>query len=182
MALARHQARQATGRTLIEGYAHSFQDALANGIRFEGDVAVVGVDNHATRLAAARHYLARGTPALFLAVDKQATCGYVFVQTSQPGDPCFHCLYPDAHTDLSATGCAGASIEILKIIAGMALYAIDSLLMARPRPWNYKDVYLSHGGDGQRIIGRRPNCPLCGGASGNPVPREETTEPETPHA
>lgn len=161
VALARNLERQTTRPTLIQGYAESFQNALEKGIRFEGDVAVVGVDNNPTRLAAARYFLARGVPVLFLAVDVQAACGYVFVQTSKPGDPCFQCRFPDAPEDNQVHGCAGASIEILKITAGMALYALDSLFMDRPRPWNYKTVFLNQGGDGHHTIARRQTCPLC---------------------
>lgn len=160
-ALARNLARQATGGTLVTGHARSFQDAAACGEDMAGNVAIVGVDNHDTRIAAARYYLARRIPALFLAVDERAAKGYVFVQGSRPGEPCFLCLFPDAAQDRRVNECAGASIEILKIVAGMALYAVDSLLMARPRPWNYKDVYLDAGQDGQRTIQPRPGCPLC---------------------
>lgn len=53
------------------------------------------------------------------------------------------------------------------IAAGIALYAIDSLLMPRPRPWNYKEVFLDEGGDGSRTIGARRECPLCGPGRGS---------------
>jgi len=165
-ALAHNLARQATGQSLIAGHAYAFQDALAQGAKLDGQVAVVGVDNQATRIAAAHYYLRHGVPVIFLAVDVQATCGYVFVQHSQPGTPCFLCLFPDALHDQRVYGCAGASIEILKIMAGVALYAIDSLLMPRERPWNYKSVFLNRPGDGQQTIGSRPGCPLCQGKTG----------------
>lgn len=182
LALARNLARQATGRTHIEGYADSFQDALAKGVKLEGHVAVVGVDNNATRIAAAKYYLARAVPVIFLAVDVQAARGYVFVQTSLHDEPCFQCLYPDAPNDQRIYGCAGASIEILKVMAGIALYAIDSLLMARPRPWNYKAVFLDQGGDGQSVIGQRPACSLCGGLPIDQLPEIEPSQPEVRHA
>jgi molybdopterin/thiamine biosynthesis adenylyltransferase len=163
LALAKRLAGQATGHTLIAGYAYSFQNALAQGMEVDGDIAIVGVDNNPTRIAAAQYYRARGKPAIFLAVDARAARGYVFVQTAQSDDPCFLCLFPDAGEDRRVHGCAGASIEILKIVAGIALYAVDSLLMARPRPWNYKDVFLDQGQDGGRVIQRRPGCALCAG-------------------
>ena len=163
LALAQNLAREATGQSLIEGHACVFQDALAQGAKLDGQIAVVGVDNQATRIAAAHYYLRHGIPVIFLAVDVQAACGYVFVQQSQPGTPCFLCLFPDALHDQRVYGCAGASIEILKIMAGVALYAIDSLLMPRQRPWNYKTVFLNRPGDGQHTIGQRPGCPLCQG-------------------
>jgi molybdopterin/thiamine biosynthesis adenylyltransferase len=160
-ALARNLRDQATDRTQITAHAVSFQDLQAADQAPACQVAVVGVDNNATRIAAAAHYLAQGTPVIFLAVDAEAARGYVFVQTSSPDRPCFLCLFPDAAHDNRIYGCAGASIEMLKITAGLALYAVDSLLMARPRPWNYKAVYLDRPGDGPLVIGRRPTCPLC---------------------
>lgn len=177
LALAKNLAEQATGRSLIRGHAYAFQEAEARGITFDGQIAVVGVDNNRSRIDAARYYLQRGVPVLFLAVNDRASAGYVFVQTSQPGDPCFQCLYPDAGEDRRTYGCAGASIEILKIVAGMALYAIDSLLMDRPRPWNYKAVYLDQSGDGQQMIAQRRGCSLCGGTSALlPLSAAETEE------
>lgn len=169
LALAHNLSREATAKSIVEGYAHSFQDALTRGARLNGQIAVVGVDNHATRIAAAHHYLRHGIPVIFLAVDIQAACGYVFVQQSQPGTPCFLCLFPDALHDHRVYGCAGSSIEILKIVAGVALYAVDSLLMDRPRPWNYKSVFLNRPGDGQQTIGQRLDCPLCQKAEIAPV-------------
>jgi len=76
------------------------------------------------------------------------------------GEPCFLCLFLDAAEDRRVHGCAGASIEILKVVAGIALYAVDSLLM--PRPWNYKALFLDRGQDGHRTIHQRPRCSLCG--------------------
>lgn len=161
LALANNLRQFAIGQTVIEGYATAFQEAVAQGIGLDGDLAVVAVDNNDTRIAAADYYLARGTPVIFLAVNDQASRGYVFVQTSQPGHPCFLCLFPDAAADRRVHGCAGASIEMLKIMAGVTLYAVDSLLMARPRSWNYMSVYLDGGGAGQEVIAPRPHCPLC---------------------
>lgn len=177
-ALARNLMRHATDRMLIEGYARSFQDLVVDDVPMKGNIAVVGVDNNATRIAAAKYYLTQQTPVIFLAVDVQAARGYVFVQTSQPGEPCFQCLYPDAPQDNRIYGCAGASIEILKVMAGITLYAIDSLLMPRPRPWNYKSIFLDQSGDGQQQIGQRPICPMCGGGAKNQGQGKQTVQLE----
>lgn len=161
IALTRNLAAQATSRTQINGYGLSFQEAIKT-IPLLCTLAICGVDNNATRIAAARYYLTLGVPVIFLAVDTTASRGYVFVQTSRPAAPCFLCMFPDADADRTVNGCSGASIEILKIVAGVALYAVDSLLMSRPRPWTYKDVYLDGGQDGGRAILPRSACSLCG--------------------
>ena len=162
MALAANLRAHATGGTILEGHARSFQSALEDGVYVKGDVAIVGVDNNVTRLEAAKYYHAQRIPAIFLAVDANASRGYVFVQSSRPGEACFACMFPDAEEDRDTHGCVGASIEILKVVAGIALYAVDSLLMARRRPWNYKDVFLDREGDGSRLVAARPGCPICG--------------------
>ncbi len=161
-ALGKNLCGQATGKTLIEAQARSFQEAKESGANLVSDIAIVGVDNNMTRIAAAEYYLRLGKPAIFMAVDDQAAKGYVFVQASRPETPCFECLFPDAREDRRVHQCAGASIEILKVVAGIALYAVDSLLMARWCPWNYKQIFLDSGGDGQKRIARRPECYLCG--------------------
>ena len=163
LALAANLKGQATGRSFIQAYATSFQHALEQGFDVKGDIMVIGVDNSPTRLAAAHYCLENGVPAIFLAVDDQAAKGYVFVQTSKSGDACFACLYPNASEDRQVHGCAGASIEILKAAAGIALYAVDSLLMPRPRPWNFKTVFLDVHGDGARQVAPRLDCRLCVG-------------------
>lgn len=164
-ALAKKLAENhATGSTVLEAHARSFEDARDSGACLDADVAIVGVDNNPTRVAAAEYFLRRRIPAVFLGVNAGASSGYVFVQDSRSdGGPCFQCLYPDARDDRRIHGCAGASIEILKVVAGIALYAVDSLIMARPRQWNYKEVFLDQGTDGHRIVARRPGCPLCSG-------------------
>jgi molybdopterin-synthase adenylyltransferase len=162
LALVRNLASQATGRTQLDGYAAAFQEVI-KATPLAGTLAVCGVDNNATRLAVARYYLRLEVPVIFLAVDAAATRGYCYVQDGWPGQPCFLCMFPDAGEDRTVNGCSGASIEILKVVAGLALYAVDSLLMVRPRAWTYKDVYLDGGTDGGRVIRLRPGCPLCGG-------------------
>ena len=162
LALVRNLASQATGRTQIDGYPMAFQEAIKT-TPLMGTLAICGVDNNATRLEAARYYHRLDVPVIFLAVDAAASRGYCYVQTGRDGEPCFACMFPDAGEDRTVNGCSGASIEILKVVAGLALYAVDSLLMTRPRAWTYKDVYLDGGADGGRVIRPRPGCPLCGG-------------------
>lgn len=159
-ALTVNLAAQATSRTQLDGYPAAFQDIIKT-VPLLCSIAICGVDNNATRIAAARYYHSLDVPVIFLAVDATASRGYVFVQTSRESAPCFLCMFPDAEADRTVNGCAGASIEILKVVGGMALYAVDSLLMSRPRQWTYKDVYLDGGQDGGRVILQRETCPLC---------------------
>lgn len=159
--LARNLACEATGRSLIIGHAMTFQEAMERRINTRCSLAIVGVDNNPTRVYAAKHYLPRQIPVIFTAVDRNACRGYVFVQESRPATPCFLCLFPDAEDDRSVEGCAGAAIDILKVMAGIVIYAVDTLLMDRPRAWNYKEFHLDDGQDRHYPIKQRGHCPLC---------------------
>lgn len=163
-ALTQNLAREATEETLLCGYPRKFEEAVRQAKDVPCTVAVCGVDNDASRLFCTRYFFQRQIPCLFIAVSRDASCGYVFVQTSQPGQPCWRCLYPDAGQSQGGQRCpAGATPDILRVVAGIATYALDSLIMDRPRVWNYKEVFLAGGvADGHRIIAPNPECPVCG--------------------
>lgn len=164
-ALAQNLAREATGRSTIVGYAISFQEAVNRGIPFPVAVVVCGVDSDTTRLTVARHFL-RQCPVVFLGVDAIADRGYVFVQ--ERGGPCLACAFPHLLTRAEGAPCAkaGAVKDILKVVAGIALYAVDTLLMPRRRAWNFREITLAgFVPDVSRRIGKREGCPVCGGGA-----------------
>lgn len=55
-----------------------------------------------------------------------------------------------------------AVVDVLGVVAMLALYAVDSLVMARPRHWNFKQVAL-HGAfpDISAQVPKRRDCPVC---------------------
>jgi hypothetical protein len=95
-----------------------------------GSVAIVGVDNNPGRIAASRFYWKQGVPVIFTAVSREADHGYVFIQ--KPGEACFGCLSPQAVND-ETYPCSDrpAVKDILKVVAGIVVYAVDTLLMRR---------------------------------------------------
>ena len=159
--LARNLAAEGVMGTHLHGYALSLQDAVVQGVDLTADVVIVGVDNNPTRTFSARHFRTLGTPVIFTAVSRTANNGYIFVQ--EPDGPCFGCLFPDALND-ETYPCPGtpAVKDILKVVAGIVLYATDTVLMPRPRQWNYKDIVLdgSIPGNDWRITARA-DCPIC---------------------
>jgi len=158
--LGRNLTKESTCRSMITAYPVTFQDAVEAGLTVEANVAVCGVDNNGTRVAAARFFLDT-TPVIFIAVSEDGDSGYVFVQ--EPGQACFGCLFPHAVDDETHHPCSPAIIDILKVVAGVATYAVDTLIMDRKRNWNYKEVFLS-GAVPERnaMIKRRDQCPICG--------------------
>jgi len=56
----------------------------------------------------------------------------------------------------------GAIKDILKVVAGLSLYTIDSLIMQRKINWNYRLVFMA-GYVKEHMIFRikNPECPVC---------------------
>jgi len=79
MALVQNLQPESIHDTLL-GHALSFEEAKGKGISLSCDVAVCGVDNNPTRVAASRYFLENSFPVIFTAVTADADHGYVFVQ------------------------------------------------------------------------------------------------------
>ncbi len=126
----------------------------------DADLYIFGVDNNQARAAGCQTFLGK-TPIIILGTGPEANNGYVFVQ--EPNNACFACVFPSALESSARLECAPSSIDILKAIAGIALYGIDALLMGRPRNWNYREVFLD-GVIPDRTLwqDRWSECPVCG--------------------
>jgi adenylyltransferase/sulfurtransferase len=158
--LAKNIAKHATCGTILDGYGYSFQDAIALKHDLNADIVVCGVDNSATRVAVSEYYRTLGIPVIFIAVDYVAENGYVFVQ--EPNGPCFGCAFPSCFEKRKAPCRTPAVKDILKVVAGIGLYAIDSMLMNRKRNWNYRNVHLAgFAPSNELFIDINKNCPLC---------------------
>jgi molybdopterin/thiamine biosynthesis adenylyltransferase len=168
--LARNLAKEGFLGTTIHGYALSFQDALSLGIDLTGTtIGVCAVDNNPARIAASRYFRERQIPCIFTAVSEDTMHGYVFLQ--QPGGACFGCQFPKAVNDETYPCGTPAVIDILKVVAGIVSYAIDSLLlMERPRSWVYKTVHLCGFPGKDWLVKKRDDCKLCGLLSSNEPP------------
>ena len=52
-----------------------------------------------------------------------------------------------------------AIADILQAVGALAVYAVDTLLMKRPRVWNYRRITLSDAAlDGGSMVPPRPDC------------------------
>ncbi len=161
--MARHLRRECIQATRLTGHAMRLQETIGRRVDLCCDVALCGVDNNPTRVLASKHFRQLDIPIVFLAVSAQADHGYVFVQDVD--GPCFGCLFPDALDD-ERYPCPGtpAIADILQIVGGLAVYAIDSCVMKREREWTYRSVWLPSGAwDASRPVARNPDCAICGG-------------------
>src|ERR1700730_1587410 len=146
--------------TLLTAYPLLLEEAIDSGIDLGCDVAICGVDNNPARIAASRHFRRLNTSVIFTAVSADADHGYVFIQ--ERTGPCFGCLFPDA-VDSRTYACPAtpAIADILQAVGALAVYAVDTCLMDRPRKWNYRRIYLSAGEwDTSIVIETRSGCLL----------------------
>lgn len=166
VSLARNTSMVGFMGTKLVAIPYNFQAAVAKELVQPCDIVFCGVDNDETRVDTARHYLDK--PVIYAAVSKDAGHGYVTVQ--EPGKACFGCINPDSLDPEEAVGrkegaCPvdPAVIDIVGMVAMLALYAIDSLIMDRPRNWNFKQVTM-HGmlPEINAIVPRKEDCPICG--------------------
>ena len=162
------------GKTTLYGYPYSFEEAIALDIDLNCSVAIVGVDNNPCRVRASYYFLKRKIPVIFTAVSEDGNSGYVFIQESKENAPCFGCLNPLAAREVKDKvfrfPCPNtpAVKDVLKTIAGIVIYSVDTLLMPRNREWNYRVVYL----DGSvpsdtNNLRKKQDCPLCSSGKEN---------------
>jgi molybdopterin-synthase adenylyltransferase len=158
VALARNLQPECIAATGIRGCPFRLEEAVARGIDLSCDAAICGVDNNLARVFASRYFRATGVPVIFTAVSRDGDHGYVFVQ--EKNGPCIACLFPDMLND-DRYPCPGtpAIADILQAVGALAVYAIDTLLMERPRAWNYRRIGLPDAAhDGGSLIDVRRDC------------------------
>jgi molybdopterin/thiamine biosynthesis adenylyltransferase len=166
-ALGERLVREAPGPLVVEAYAHTVQEAVALGADLSCDVGVCLVDSDAARLFCARWFRAQHTPLLVAGFSPLADRGYVFVQAGEAGADagCLCCLFPELAGSDRFYRCAAQTADLPLVMGGLLLYAVDSLVMGRPRDWNYREVGLGSGVlDVATQVPSRPGCPLCGGS------------------
>ena len=143
-ALAENLLNECVHTTLLAGYPILLEEAIDSGVDLCCDVAICGVDNNPARIAASRYFRSLKIPVIFTAVSADADHGYVFIQEAT--GLCFGGLFPDS-VDSRTYACPAtpAIADILQAVGALAVYAVDTCLMGRPRKWNYRRIYLSDG-------------------------------------
>jgi len=163
-ALARNLQPHGALGTRIIAWPLSFEKALQQGADLSCNLVVSAVDDGRTRVAISRFAQDRNVPALFGGASVQADYATLFVQ--EVDGACYGCAFPDeARQPRSPCPGSPAIKGLFKGLAYVALYAINSLAMDWPRPWQLyslcpTDAMYSVSGP----VPRRPDCPLCGGS------------------
>jgi molybdopterin/thiamine biosynthesis adenylyltransferase len=165
VALARNLNPECIVATQIRGYPFRLEEAIEHPC-LVCDLAICGVDNNPARVLASWYFRSKNIPVIFAAVSRDADHGYVFVQDKE--EACVACMFPDMVND-DRFPCPGtpAIADILQAVGALAVYAVDTVLMKRPRTWNYRRINLSDPGlDGGSVIAEREGCELCNQAEG----------------
>lgn len=155
LALARNLWKAAVHSTVLRAFPVQAEKYLRHHGNF--DVAVCLVDSEESREFVSRAALGMGRPCIFGAASTDGNSCRVFVQ--EPGKACYGC--GGGFGGAESCGPLPAISDIQGVLASLVVYAVDTLLMPRPRHWNMRQVFLS-GGDFSRTVMRDPNCPVCG--------------------
>jgi len=166
--LARNLSRESFLGTCITGIALNFNEAIKSGLVPHFDCIISGIDDELAREMIAEYCLTNQVPLITTAVSENGDSGYVHIQ--RPARACWGCVLPrkkriQDDLDNYRSPCPGtpAIKDILMVVSGAAVYALDSLFMKRPVSWNYREFHLAgFMPDLSTQIERRTDCQLCG--------------------
>lgn len=169
--LARNLAAESFLGTNVTGVPTKVMEAVRTGLVGRFDCIISAIDDELAREEIAEHALGMRIPLVTIAVSKDGDGGYVHVQ--KPGEACWGCASPRRkrlRDDLAnyRAPCPGtpAIKDILMLVAGAAVYALDALFMDRPIAWNYREFHLAgFMPDVVRRVERLPSCCMCGSAA-----------------
>ena len=159
--VAKNLERECISETQIDGFNMPFSEILRCVRWSDYSVIVCNVDNNPTRVECSKFGRTFGLPVIFSGVSNDAGSGYVFIQ--ELNGPCFGCAFPQKVDD-ETHPCPNtpATKDILKVLGGFVLFAIDSLLMDRKRTWNFRQVFLDGTIDDVSVeVSKRNDCKLC---------------------
>jgi molybdopterin/thiamine biosynthesis adenylyltransferase len=164
-ALARNLQPHGAMGTRILAWNLSFENALGYGVDLSCDVAISAVDDGDTRSAIARFAREQRVPAIIGAASEQADYANLFIQEVR--GTCYWCGFPGASSE-GRTPCPGSPAikDLFMQLGGLAVYAVDTLFMERPRAWNLHSLCPADATFTMSArVEPRPDCPVCGGAS-----------------
>jgi adenylyltransferase/sulfurtransferase len=144
--------------TIITAWPAPAQRVLQNNsaIFDHADLVIVGVDNDDTRYFVSDLCLQKGIPMINLGVSATALTGSVFTQRTG-GKPCFRCLRPESPDALAVRACVPASLDVNRVIGGLALYATTAILCGWEIGWNYYGIILT----GEPVVSKINPLPGC---------------------
>ena len=101
---------------------------------FHYNAIICGVDNNPTRISVAEYCLARDIPLIVNAVSRDGVQMYCAIQ--EPDKACFGCIMPQAMNNNVYPCNLPGIIDVIQVVSGVTVYALDTILMNRNREWN----------------------------------------------
>jgi len=138
--LAGNLVKEGIRRTEIISYPFMFQKGIEDGIKIECDIVICAPDNDETRIFVSK-YFHKTKPVIFTGLDHRANTGYIFIQ--RPNEKAFIDVFPrNINRNREPCPNSAAIIDIVKIVAGYVLFAVDSVIMSRKSNWSYRQFFL----------------------------------------
>jgi len=159
-------AEIAPSRTELIAYVGKLQEVVASPLINGASACLIGIDNDRGRAEAAKALWSLKIPATFYSISADTFTYEVFIQ--EAAGPCWACLYPERYKDglenLVGNPCSKTPSVADPCLAaiGLCSYALDSLLIGRPRYWNFRQGHLH--GEIPETIKQVPKsffCDLC---------------------
>ncbi len=162
LCLAKFLSKQGFLKSTIRGFPYRFQEVLENEDTLDSyDAIICGVDNNPTRVTVSRYCLENKIPLIMSAVSRDGVQMYCAVQENSKA--CFGCILPHAVNDNSYPCNLPGIIDVIQVVAGLNVYALDTILMDRNREWNLKTIFLDGSvPDSSLSVPVKENCALCG--------------------
>lgn len=167
--LAKMLRKQGFFNTTIKAFPLRFQEMQRQGILEKYDAVICGVDNNPARVACSVYARLHNIPLIISSISRDAT--QISCAVQKPGKACFGCILPHAVNDESYPCNQPGIIDIMHIVAGFTVFALDSVLTNRHIEWNFKSVSMDGSmPDFNAFIEKKNNCQLCGKSQ---LPRKE---------
>jgi adenylyltransferase/sulfurtransferase len=161
ISLAKNLSKEGYFDSTICGYPYRFQEALEMRMDLSCYNAVIcAVDNNPTRISVTEYCLSKFIPLIINGVARDGSQMYCAVQ--QPGKACFGCIMP-LEINYSRYPCnLPGIIDIIQVVSGFTVYALDTILMGRHRDWNLRMLSLDGSMPESSLqVLKNDSCSLC---------------------
>ena len=140
-ALVRRLKHEAVANIELRAIDMFLEEAIEESKIEKPDLCLCMPDNDEIRRFAAAYCLKNKTPLIISGLSHNSDYGYIFVQTSYPGNACWGC-FGGGNPGKVPCG-AEANINLPMVAAGFVLTACDAIVSGLPLPWNYRRFSIS---------------------------------------
>jgi molybdopterin/thiamine biosynthesis adenylyltransferase len=124
------------------------------------DAVICAVDNNPTRVSVTEYCLSKNVPLIVNGVSHDGSLMYCAVK--QPGRACFGCMMPNEINHSQYPCNLPGIIDIIQVVSGFTVYALDTILMKRHREWNLRMLSLDGSmPESSLLVVKNDSCPLC---------------------